>query len=115
MPSTLAGQREHARHYIPASETDIRAMLDVIGKERLDDLFDHIPEDVRFAGAADLPDSPSLNSARAHVCEEGRQCRFAELSFANAGVPALTGALTSAAQRGTDRRATHQPQGGGEV
>ena len=49
MPNTLADQREHARHYIPASETDIRAMLGVIGKERLDDLFDHIPEDVRFA------------------------------------------------------------------
>ena len=49
MPSTLADQREQAPHYIPASETDIRAMLDVVGKERLDDLFDHIPEDVRFA------------------------------------------------------------------
>ena len=56
MPSTLADQREHARHYIPASETDIRAMLGVIGKKRLDDLFDHIPEDVRFEEAPDLPE-----------------------------------------------------------
>ena len=54
MPNTLADQREHARHYIPASETDIRAMLGVIGKERLDDLFDHIPEDVLFAEALSL-------------------------------------------------------------
>ena len=71
MPNTLADQREHARHYISASETDIRAMLGVIGKKCLDDLFDHIPENVRFAEAADLPEELNYkelkaNSPRSH-------------------------------------------------
>ena len=67
MPITLADQREHARHYIPASETDIRAMLDVIGKERLDDLFDHIPADVRFAEAVDLPEELEYEELKARI------------------------------------------------
>ena len=48
MPASLADQREFARHYIPASESDIRSMLDAVGKACFDDLFDHIPEEVRF-------------------------------------------------------------------
>jgi glycine dehydrogenase len=56
MQASLADQRELARHYIPASEDDIRAMLDTVGKERLADLFDHIPADVRFTEALDLPE-----------------------------------------------------------
>jgi hypothetical protein len=48
MPATLTDQREDARHYIPASESDLRAMLNAVGKERLEDLFDHIPSEVLF-------------------------------------------------------------------
>ena len=36
--------RELVRHYAPASDTDIRDMLEVIGEEKLEDLFSHIPQ-----------------------------------------------------------------------
>lgn len=86
MPNTLADQREHARHYIPASETDIRAMLGVIGKERLDDLFDHIPEDVRFAEAADLPEELDYDELKAKLTEIASKNRIGT-SFLGDGVP----------------------------
>ena len=40
--------RELARHYVPASEEDVRQMLETIGEETLDDLFAHVPPEVRF-------------------------------------------------------------------
>ena len=86
MTSLLADQREHARHYIPASETDIRAMLDVIGKERLDDLFDHIPEDVRFAEAAELPEEHDYEELKAKLAEIASKNRIGT-SFLGDGVP----------------------------
>ena len=86
MPSTLADQREHARHYIPASETDIRAMLDAIGKERLEDLFDHIPEDVRFAEVADLPDELGYEELKLRLAEIALKNRIGT-SFLGDGVP----------------------------
>ena len=48
--------REQARHYIPASDVDIQAMLDAVGKSSLDALYDHIPADVRFPDGIDLPE-----------------------------------------------------------
>ena len=48
--------RELVRHYAPASDTDIRDMLEVIGEEKLEDLFSHIPQEVRFADPPDLPE-----------------------------------------------------------
>jgi glycine dehydrogenase len=86
MPSTLADQREQAPHYIPASETDIRAMLDVVGKERLDDLFDHIPADVRFAEAADLPEELGYEELKARLAEIASKNRIGT-SFLGDGVP----------------------------
>jgi glycine dehydrogenase len=86
MPSTLADQREQAPHYIPASETDIRAMLDVVGKERLDDLFDHIPADVRFAEAADLPEELEYEELKARLAEIASKNRIGT-SFLGDGVP----------------------------
>lgn len=86
MQSTLADQREQAPHYIPASETDIRAMLDVVGKERLDDLFDHIPADVRFAEAADLPEELGYEELKARLAEIASKNRIGT-SFLGDGVP----------------------------
>jgi glycine dehydrogenase len=48
--------REQARHYIPASDADIAAMLKAVGKSSLGDLFDHIPADVQFAEGGALPE-----------------------------------------------------------
>ncbi|MGY8712251.1 MAG: hypothetical protein ACKVJ1_00075, partial [Verrucomicrobiia bacterium] len=36
--------RELARHYISASESDIAEMLNFTGVDRLEDLYNHIPE-----------------------------------------------------------------------
>lgn len=47
--------REKARHYISASEEDIAAMLDAIGKGSLDALFEAIPAECLFKQAPDLP------------------------------------------------------------
>lgn len=56
MHHTSTDLREHARHYIPASATDIAAMLQTVGKASLDDLFDHIPAGVKFQQESTLPE-----------------------------------------------------------
>ena len=48
MQNTSADLREQARHYIPASDADIDAMLETVGKLSLGELFSHIPEDLKF-------------------------------------------------------------------
>ncbi len=40
--------------YVPHSPADIRAMLDVIGKQEIGDLFSHLPEEVRLQRPLDL-------------------------------------------------------------
>ena len=40
--------------YVPHSPADIRAMLDVIGKQEIGDLFSHLPENVRLGRPLDL-------------------------------------------------------------
>ncbi|MGZ0656950.1 aminomethyl-transferring glycine dehydrogenase subunit GcvPB [Coraliomargarita sp. W4R72] len=86
MPTSLADQRELARHYIPASETDIRAMLDAVGKERLDDLFDHIPSDVRFPTALDLPEELEYEALKERLAAIAAKNRIGT-SFLGDGVP----------------------------
>jgi glycine dehydrogenase len=56
MQNPSSDLREHARHYIPASEADIAAMLDSVGKSSLEDLFSHIPADVLFPDGGELPE-----------------------------------------------------------
>lgn len=64
MQSDLTTLREQARHYIPASENDVESMLKVVGKARLEDLFDHIPDAVRFKEAPNLPDELAYDALR---------------------------------------------------
>jgi len=45
--------------YIQHTQDDIGAMLDTVGAKSLEDLFDSIPESVRFKGALDLPEAHS--------------------------------------------------------
>lgn len=86
MPTSQADQREHARHYIPASESDIRAMLETVGKAQLDDLFDHIPQDVRFAQAVDLPEELDYDALKEKLAEIASKNRIGT-SFLGDGVP----------------------------
>ena len=48
--------RELKRHYIAASEQDIAAMLEAIGKNNVRELFDHLPKNIRFEDAPELPE-----------------------------------------------------------
>jgi glycine dehydrogenase len=52
-PSKIS--RELARHYIPASEADIREMFAAIGGGDFPGLYSHIADDVKFPTAPDLP------------------------------------------------------------
>ena len=47
--------RELKRHYISASEEEIQSMLQDLGLRQLSDLFDHIPQEVRFPRPPPLP------------------------------------------------------------
>ncbi|MDP0499002.1 MAG: aminomethyl-transferring glycine dehydrogenase subunit GcvPB [Verrucomicrobiota bacterium JB022] len=59
--------RESHRHYLPASEAELQAMLQRLNLSSLDELFAHVPEEVRFAKAPDLPDELGYEETAAHV------------------------------------------------
>lgn len=48
--------RESARHYIPASDADIKAMLEAVGKRDLRELYDHLPAAALRQGQLPLPE-----------------------------------------------------------
>ncbi|MFP4069536.1 MAG: aminomethyl-transferring glycine dehydrogenase subunit GcvPB [Opitutales bacterium] len=88
MQPTSPDFREHARHYIPASETDIREMLACIGKESMEQLFEHIPAEVRFAEAPGLPEELSYEALKARLSEIAGRNRIGG-SFLGDGLPDL--------------------------
>ena len=53
-PSKIS--RELARHYIPATEGDIRAMFAAIGAKDFPEMYAHIDSAVKFPGVQDLPE-----------------------------------------------------------
>ena len=59
--------RETARHYIPATEQDIQAMLGTLGLSQLDELFQHIPVRVRMTDPPALPEELSYEALYQHV------------------------------------------------
>ena len=83
--STIADQREFARHYIPASGVDINKMLKAIGKTSLDQLFEHIPEEVRFAEPAELPEELDYSTLKERLLEIASMNRIGT-SFLGDGV-----------------------------
>ena len=85
-PVSTADQREFARHYIPASDSDISEMLEAIGKTSLDQLFDHIPEEVRFAEPAKLPEELDYNTLKERLLKIASMNRVGA-SFLGDGVP----------------------------
>lgn len=56
--------RELNRHYIAASEADIKSMLTVAGVSSLSELYAHIPADCRFSEAPDLPEELGYTALR---------------------------------------------------
>src|SRR4051812_44678142 len=87
--------------YTSATDSDRRAMLDAIGADSLDELFDQIPPEVRLDRALDLP--PGLTETECFDHLSGLAARNAhadsEVCFVGAGmydhhVPAIVDAIT---------------------
>ena len=71
--------------YFPHTEQDIKDMLARVGVKSLDDLYADVPEQIRFKGDYDLPESMSEIEARKffdNLCRNDRQLTC----FAGAGV-----------------------------
>ena len=61
--------RETQRHYITASEEEIRTMLETIGCNSTQDLFSHIEDDSLFPAKPDLPDELDYEEAAIRLSE----------------------------------------------
>ncbi len=74
--STVADSRESARHYIPASKSDISEMLQAVGHASFEDLFAHIDPEVLFAEAPDLPEELDPEALRARLQDIAQRNRI---------------------------------------
>jgi glycine dehydrogenase subunit 1 len=88
--------------YTSVTDEDLRAMLDAIGVDRVEDLFADIPESVRLGRELDLPPGRSELEVHEHLSGLAARNRHsdAEVSFLGAGmydhyVPALIDNLLS--------------------
>jgi len=59
--------------YIPHTDADVRAMLDVIGAESIDDLFREIPESLRRTAPLDIPSHQDEYHLYQHLVGLARQ------------------------------------------
>lgn len=59
--------RENARHYIPASDADLAAMLKTVGLTKLEDLFAHLPPEIRMKAPLPLPIELSYDALQDHL------------------------------------------------
>ena len=86
-PQDLLSLREEARHYIPASAADIQAMLKACGCATVEELFAHIPDEVRFTSPPELPEELSPEDLKANLqtkADKNKNYR----SFLGDGLPA---------------------------
>lgn len=65
--------REHMRDYIPITDTDRAAMMEKIGIQSMDELFEPVPQAARFAGTLDLPPAMNRMEAFMHMFDLSRQ------------------------------------------
>jgi len=86
--------------FAPHTDDDVRSMLDAIGLDSLDALFDQIPADVRVDHALDIPDGVSEMEILADLRSLAARNRHADdlVCFAGAGaydhyVPSVVWAL----------------------
>jgi glycine dehydrogenase subunit 1 len=86
--------------YLPKSDIERRQMLDTIGASALEDLYAHLPEDVRFDDALNIPSGKSEYEIVEYFRERGRENVAAHANFLGAGVyhhyrPVLVDAVVS--------------------
>ncbi len=84
-PETLA--RELKRHYISASEKDIQEMLAAIGNKDFSELFNHLPEAIRFETGVNIPEELSYQDLKKHL-EDIAEKNKTKISFLGSGLPA---------------------------
>lgn len=83
-PATLP--KETFRHYIPASDAEIRNMLKTLGLDRLEDLFNHLPRAIRFAEAPTVAEELSYDELSERMAALAEKNRIVP-SFIGDGLP----------------------------
>jgi glycine dehydrogenase subunit 1 len=86
--------------YLPKSDIERRQMLDTIGASTLEELYAHLPEDVRFRGALNIPKGKGEYEIVDYFRARGRDNFDAQANFLGAGVyphyrPVLVDAVVS--------------------
>lgn len=81
--------RELCRHYISATDAEISAMLETVGKPSLASLYDHLPEAIRFTEAPGLPEELSYEALQKRMATLAAKNQTA-LSFIGDGLPAFS-------------------------
>ncbi|HET6632111.1 MAG TPA: aminomethyl-transferring glycine dehydrogenase subunit GcvPA [Rhodanobacteraceae bacterium] len=85
--------------FIPHTEADVRAMLDVIGAKRIEDLFDEVPSELKVESLAGVPEGLG-EMAVTRLMKERAARDGTPLNFAGAGayehhIPAAVWAIVS--------------------
>ena len=78
--------RETRRHYISASDADIRDMLASLGLKELDDLYRHIPDALKFKNFS-FAEELTYDETRAHLEKLSGKNRLYPTSFLCDGLP----------------------------
>ncbi len=79
--------RETARHYIPATEQDIHAMLRTLGLSQLEELFQHVPPQARMTAPLALPEELPYMDLYRHMVEQSLKNRLPDVTFLGDGLP----------------------------
>ena len=61
--------RETARHYVSASTEDIQEMLEKVGFKNMEQLFEHLPDEIKFSEGLNIPEELSYEDATARLFE----------------------------------------------
>src|SRR4029453_8253714 len=78
--------RKTARHYIPATDQEIQAMLGALGLSQLDEVFAHIPAPGRMVGLPDLPEELGYADLYEHVVAQSQKNRLPDMTFLGDGL-----------------------------
>ena len=86
--------------FVPNTKAQQQEMLKEIGFEKLDDLFAHIPDDVKFQGELDLPDGMSEMEVSKYMKKMADENVIYDTIFRGAGayrhyIPAIVGNVLS--------------------